>query len=277
MPATHGIEEYLEAIYVLTVEGEPCTGARLADYLGVSPVSVSRALTRLARAGHLARRQPRVELTAAGWAEAESVVRRHRLAERWLADTLGLDWVEAHREAGRLEHALSPAVERRLWEELGRPRTCPHGNPIPGLAGDLPEAIRLSHVQPGAYVVDRIFEQLEGLEERLRFLAAEGLVPGAVVEVRGRDPSGASVVQVRGRVRPVTLPPAVADKILVAPVPGGSAVDDVLERSREPSPPTQAQEQQGPEELPHRDRPLEEGHRRRARGSGQEGGEPGVE
>jgi DtxR family Mn-dependent transcriptional regulator len=220
MAQTHGGEEYLEAIYVLTVEGEMCTGARIAEYVGVSPVSVSRALNRLERDGHIAARQPQVRLTDAGWRTAEAVVRRHRLAERWLADTLGLDWVEAHREAGRLEHALSPRVEQALWEDLGRPRTCPHGNPIPGLAGELPPAERLTRARGDRLQVVRIFEQLEGLEDRLVFLQRHGLMPGAWLSVleRGDDEL---VVAVDGQREVARLPYGVADKILVAAGEGG--------------------------------------------------------
>lgn len=215
MPQTHGSEEYLEAIYVLTVEGEPCTGARIAEYLGVSPVSVHRALNRLERDGLVRRRQPKVQLTDAGWAMAEAVVRRHRLAERWLADTLGLDWVEAHKEAGRLEHALSPKVEQALWEDLGRPSTCPHGNPIPGLSGPVTPAERLTRAGPGPHRIERIFEQLEGLEERLAFLGRHGLVPGAVIRVLDTS-ADTLAIQVEHGVA-VQLPREVADKILVVP------------------------------------------------------------
>ena len=64
---------------------------------------------------------------------AESVVRKHRLAERLLTDIIGLPWEKAHLEAGRWEHVISDEVEARLVELLGHPTTCPHGNPIPGL------------------------------------------------------------------------------------------------------------------------------------------------
>lgn len=60
------------------------------------------------------------------------MARRHRLAERLLADVIGIDWEDVHEEADRWEHAISERVERRLVEILGDPATCPHGNPIPG-------------------------------------------------------------------------------------------------------------------------------------------------
>lgn len=206
-----GAESYLEAIFVLTTEGRSVQAARIADYLAVTPVSVSRALSRLDKAGDLVARTPEVRLSAQGWARAEAVVRRHRLAERWLADKLGLSLVEAHREAERLEHALSERVEQALWEDLGRPSTCPHGNPIPGLTSEpvtLLPAIPLERARPGHYVVDRIYEQLEGLEDRLQWVQDAGLLPGASFDV---TKDGSILVNDR----PIDVPPTVAAQLLV--------------------------------------------------------------
>src|SRR6266576_1681006 len=114
-------------------EGEPLRSARLADWLSVSRPTVTIGLRRMARDGMVRlTRSKEIELTAAGMKAAEAIVRRHRIMERWLTDALGLDWVTADEEAARLEHAVSEVVERRLFEVLGRPTTCPHGNPIPG-------------------------------------------------------------------------------------------------------------------------------------------------
>ena len=67
-------------------------------------------------------------------------MRKHRLAERLLADVIGLDWEYVHDEACRWEHVMSEQVERRLIEMLGHPTESPYGNPIPGLdeLGDPP-------------------------------------------------------------------------------------------------------------------------------------------
>lgn len=217
--ALPGAESYLEAIYVLTTENRQVQAARIADYLGVSAVSVSRALTRLEKSGDMVSRTPEVRLSAQGWSRAEAVVRRHRLAERWLADSLGLSLVEAHREAERLEHALSSRVETALWEDLGRPTTCPHGNPIPGLPGaqaPLLSVVPLDRAAIGRYIVDRIYEQLEGLEERLRWIEESGLVPGAAFEVTtAADPvSGEPLVEVAGK-GPTKVPGEVARQLMV--------------------------------------------------------------
>src|SRR5258708_14822577 len=72
------------------------------------------------------------------------------MMEGWLTDGLGLDWVTADEEAARLEHAVSDVVEKRLYEVLGRPATCPHGNPIPGYSEAAPGELRLTEVPAGA-------------------------------------------------------------------------------------------------------------------------------
>src|SRR3954452_16205370 len=130
--------EYLETIYNLAVEGDPIVGARLAEKFGVSAANVAGVLKRLKERGLIVmpgrgrgRAGEGIELTTEGRAEAEALLRQHRLAERFLADVLGMDWVQAHEEAHHLELGMSPAIEERLMNLLGNPRTCPHGNPIP--------------------------------------------------------------------------------------------------------------------------------------------------
>src|SRR5947209_18418047 len=124
-------ENYLIAISTLTNEGQQATLARLASHCGVTPPTMGEAARRLERDG-LVRIEPRrhVELTEAGREIADTLLRRHRLIERWLTDGLGLDWATAHEEAHRLEHAVSPLVEERIASSMGFPATCPHGNPI---------------------------------------------------------------------------------------------------------------------------------------------------
>src|SRR5260370_16782157 len=113
-------------------EGEPLRSARLADWLGVGRRTVTTALRRMARDG-MARltRSKEIELTPAGMKAAESIVRRHRIMERWLTDALGLDWVTADEEAARLEHAVSHVAERLLYDPLRLPQTSPHAHPSP--------------------------------------------------------------------------------------------------------------------------------------------------
>jgi DtxR family Mn-dependent transcriptional regulator len=126
------VEEYLEAIHSLDEEGAQVIQARLAERLGHSAPSVSETVRRLKADGYVTVKNRTIALTPRGRERAESVVRKHRLAERLLTDIIGLDWHKAHMEAGRWEHVISDEVEERLIELLENPTTCPHGNPIPG-------------------------------------------------------------------------------------------------------------------------------------------------
>src|SRR5438105_2166047 len=124
-------DEYLQAIWTLADDPASAVGpvisARLADFLGVSGASVSEMVHRLEREGLLRLNgRKEIELTENGAAQAARIVRRHRLIERMLTDLLGYDWWATHDEAERLEHAISPEMERRLTERLGDPATCPH-------------------------------------------------------------------------------------------------------------------------------------------------------
>lgn len=126
-------DRYLETIYYIEHEGDVPRPGRIAEWLGVSPPTVSVSLQRLARDGWVTPAADRsVRLSDAGRVAAAAVVRRHRLVERWLTDVLGLDWASADREAASLSHGVSDVVLERLDELLGRPATCPHGNVIPG-------------------------------------------------------------------------------------------------------------------------------------------------
>ncbi|MFC0581833.1 metal-dependent transcriptional regulator [Micrococcoides hystricis] len=127
-------EMYLRTVLELEEEGIVPLRARIAERLGHSGPTVSQTVARMERDGLLivsADRQ--LELTEAGRDLATRVMRKHRLAERLLADVIGLDWPQVHEEACRWEHVMSEAVEQRLFELLERPEKSPYGNPIPGL------------------------------------------------------------------------------------------------------------------------------------------------
>lgn len=216
-------QEYLQAIYYLGLEGGPVIGARLAEWLGVSPPSVTGMLRRMQEGG-LLELGPRKEimLTQHGSHAAEAVARRHYLAERLLTEVIGLDWAAAHHEAERWQHAISDGTEWKLWEALGRPTTCPHGTPIPGLpegparAGQkLPALSELAGGGEG--VIERIVEdEKEDLSELLRFLGEHRIVPGARVRVLSVAPYNQTVT-VQSESGEVTLGSSVADKVLVRP------------------------------------------------------------
>jgi DtxR family transcriptional regulator, iron-dependent repressor len=209
------VSRYLEAIYYMWAEKEPLRSARLADWLGVSRPTVAVGLRRMTRDG-LVRMNGRkeVELTARGKSAAESIVRRHRIMERWLTDGLGLDWVTADTEAARLEHAVSDVVERRLYEVLGRPATCPHGNPIPGYSEASAKEVRLSSLKAGDRArLTRVSEVAEREAPRLlAYLHDRNLTPAREISVMEADEVG-KTLRVKVADREVTLSHETASKV----------------------------------------------------------------
>src|SRR3954453_16162710 len=127
-PVWHpAFEEYCETIFELREDDVNVIQARIVDRLGVSRPAVSEMIKRLEANGLVSLNGTNVGLTDAGLRLAERTVRRHRLAERFLTDMLGLSWAEAHREAGKWEHVISDRVEVAITRVLHDPTTCPHG------------------------------------------------------------------------------------------------------------------------------------------------------
>lgn len=183
--------EYLIRVYTTLREGSRVVGSRLAERLGVSASAVTQAFQRMERQGLAVVDQDwGVQLTPKGRSIAESIIRRHYLIERLLVDTLGFDWADADDEAERLEHALSPKLELYLFESLGKPTTCPHGNPFPGSPNEerLLGARKLTETRIGETVkILRITEEGEDDGELLRFAHDQSLLPGRPVSVEDID------------------------------------------------------------------------------------------
>jgi DtxR family Mn-dependent transcriptional regulator len=215
---TVAIDRYLETIYCIAAEDEPVRPSRIAHWLGVKAPTVSIGLRRL-RAGGWVQTEidRRVTLTAAGSAAAEAIVRRHRLAECWLTDQLGLDWASAHLEATRLAASFSDAVLARLDAALGEPATCPHGHPIPGRVVPYGELVALADLRPGTpAAVRRISEIIEHESfQLLRDLAAAGMRTGVEVTVEVDGNPAEVTLTVGDRRHAFALEPAAARLIWV--------------------------------------------------------------
>ena len=186
-------ENYLLSIYRLDEQDTRVTLTVLSEHLKTLPVdegmgtslpSVGGMIRRMVREGLLENTpQKDVVLTNSGRKSAESIVRRHRLAERLVVDLLGLDLHLAHIEAHRLEHAISPILEEKIVAALNNPETCPFGHPIPGSGykGDS-RARPLDQASAGdRLIIDSIPEDDQAL---LEYLVVNKLVPGQLVTVK---------------------------------------------------------------------------------------------
>jgi DtxR family Mn-dependent transcriptional regulator len=215
--ATASAQDYLAAIYDLASSGTPVIGARLAKHMAISAPAVTEAVQRLTRGGFVrVGRGKELALTSKGRQVAEVMARRHRLLERWLTDTLGLNWTDAHEEAHRLEHALSPRVEDRLAALLGMPSTCPHGNPIPGMpAPERVEVFPLAQAKEGStVVVERITEEAEADKNLLEYLWKNDVRPGRRLRI-GEVAPWAGTITASGDGRTIALGLPAAAKIWV--------------------------------------------------------------
>ncbi|MGI9604634.1 MAG: metal-dependent transcriptional regulator [Acidimicrobiales bacterium] len=209
-------EEYCETVFELSEDGLEVKQARIADRLDVSRPAVSEMVRKMEREGLLdVDADGHITLTDDGMTLARQVVRRHRLAERFLTDILDLSLAEAHHEAGKWEHVISPVVETALVRVLGNPTTCPHGNPIPGSGYERPTGSTLlgSVDVGGSFVVQRIPEELEFEPGLLEYLEDVGVVPGQIGTVTASSPDGTTTVEVDGR--PFGIGPFAGDRIVV--------------------------------------------------------------
>ncbi|MDC0245501.1 metal-dependent transcriptional regulator [Acidimicrobiaceae bacterium] len=193
-------EEYCETIFELEEDDIDVIQARIVERLQVSRPAVSEMIKKMGEANLVYFRGTQIHLTDDGKSLANQVVRRHRLAERFLTDILGLSWADAHHEAGRWEHVISSSVEDAFLRVLDDPTTCPHGNPIPGTDYQTPEGTSvLSDLDAGNnFVVERIPEELEFQPGLLEFLEESNLIPGENGTVTAVSPDGTTTVEVKG-------------------------------------------------------------------------------
>jgi len=201
--ATIAAENLLKAILELDENGEMVIAARLAEFLKISSAAVSMALKRLQRKGLVRVADKRsIQLTPLGIRSATELVRRHRLVERLLTDVLKMPWEKVHEEAEKLEHAISPELERRLLELFGANGKCPHGNPFtPRLPHRrAPHTFPLTEAPENRRLrVARIAELHEKEKDFLESLADLSLKPGSQLVLLRKAFDGILELKVGGK------------------------------------------------------------------------------
>ncbi|MBW3539923.1 MAG: metal-dependent transcriptional regulator [Planctomycetes bacterium] len=226
------VENYLKAILQISMRrgGSWVTTGELAAELNVAPGTVTSMLKTLAGEKAGRRTLPRpvlvdyrpyegVQLTDEGRRLAVGMLRRHRLIELFLVQTLDLTWDRVHEEAEHMEHAVSEYLIDRIDEFLGRPQFDPHGDPIPTAEGemraDTAAAVPLSRCRSGAQV--RIVRVTNQSPDFLRFLSESGLEIGAEGVVEENNPES-GIVTTRLASAAVPLAHASAECVLVEPI-----------------------------------------------------------
>ena len=214
------VENYVKAIALIAARdhgGDAVATGELAQALNVSPGTVTGMLKTLSEA-NLATYTPYegARLTPAGQRLAMKVIRRHRLLELFLVQTLNMSWDEVHEEAEHMEHAASERLIDRIDAFLGHPAVDPHGDPIPRADGSLAETegTPLSKLRPGQrFRVVRVVDQDPAF---LRYLTECGLDLHATGElVENRPEAGALVIRILKRT--VALGLDAAGKVIVTP------------------------------------------------------------
>ncbi|MBX3390774.1 MAG: metal-dependent transcriptional regulator [Phycisphaeraceae bacterium] len=194
--ASETVENYLKALDALCRESPTGEAGmkRLAAVVGVTTGTATSMAKKLA-AAKLAKyeRFGGISLTAKGQSAARDILRRHRLIETFLVETLKLDWSVVHAEAERLEHAISPTVLEALDRHLGHPSVDPHGDPIPDGKGGVREARgqSLCGFPKGARV--RVARVADQDREFLEFIARQGLKPGTLATITEIDAPAQSI------------------------------------------------------------------------------------
>jgi len=186
------LQEYLESIYKLSQSG-PVKPTAIAESIGVSGPTVTATLRRLEAHEYITRDGTDVVLTTEGTARALDIVRRHRIAETFLVQTLGMDWEAAHEDACLLEHAMSSRVLEALEAFLDNPEVCPHGHPIPAADGSMAAISGEPLCDVDVDLPVRVLRVAENDDRLLGYVGSLGLRPGALVTVADSAPFGGPI------------------------------------------------------------------------------------
>jgi DtxR family Mn-dependent transcriptional regulator len=184
MEPTQAEQEYLESLFWLYEAELPMTGANLSRAMQLSAPTVSEMLGRLERDGFIARNSQRtITFTDRGRADAEELVGRHRMVERFLTDVVGIPWDEVHEEAEKLQHSMTPRFEAYMRSAVAGADTCPHGHPIK--VGQRAAGVPLADCEPGAKIT--ILRLENEAEDLLHYLKAIGVEPGLTGSIVSKD------------------------------------------------------------------------------------------
>jgi DtxR family Mn-dependent transcriptional regulator len=212
---TKNQEDYLEIIFHLITEDGLAATQKIAEHLNISPASVSENLLKLAE-NKLIKYSPYhgAKLTRKGKRLALKMVRRHRLAEQYLVNKLGIKWERSHLEAHQFEHGISKLTGEQMDRALGHPKTCPHGNPIPDSHGKIKQPVSYPLTNLKKNDKAKIIKITDEEPKLLCHLATLGLLPKTDLTVVEKAPLKGPIMVRVGRAT-YALSQAVAKAIWV--------------------------------------------------------------
>ncbi len=185
---TSAMRQYLAEIYRLSeregTESGYISTSSLAYALEVSPPAVNRMVGKL-RELSLLEHEPYqgIRLTNTGQTEALKTLRVHRIIEAFLVNVMNFQWHEIHSEAKEMSYEISDMLLNRMYEMAGKPKFCPHGEPIPDEEGRIefePDIIAVDAPLKTPVKISRVMTRET---DRLQYLAALGLTPGTTFQV----------------------------------------------------------------------------------------------
>ena len=216
---SQSIEDYLKAIYEIADKETRATTNQLAEYLQVTPASVTGMIKKLAITDPPLveyQKHQGVMLTEDGEKIALETIRHHRLLELFLHQILEYPWDEVDEEAHRLEHVISEKFEERIANALGDPEYDPHGDPIPNKSLTLPAtaATSLKELRPGQKAIIRRVRDTD--PNLLRHLSGLGVIPNAKVEIKDYSEFDGNIhILVEGKSEITVLGPRITEQIFV--------------------------------------------------------------
>ena len=216
---SQSIEDYLKAIYEIADKETRATTNQIAEYLKVTPASVTGMIKKLAITDPPLleyQKHQGVMLTEDGEKIALETIRHHRLLELFLHQILEYPWDEVDEEAHRLEHVISEKFEERIAKALGDPEYDPHGDPIPNKDLTLPAsaATSLKELRPGQKAIIRRVRDTDS--NLLRHLSGLGVIPNAQVEIKDYSEFDENIhILVEGKSEIAVLGPRITEQIFV--------------------------------------------------------------
>lgn len=208
------IEDYIKLIYELELRSDDqyIKTKLIADHFAYTVQSVNEMIKKLEEKNLIIFKPYKgIKLTKKGSLEAIRMIRAHRIWEVFLSDKLGLSWELLHEEAERLEHVVSEDVLDRLYDYLGRPKTCKHGNPIPdtnGIVEVFSHHTLWDHAMKDVFVIKRVLDQ----KPLLVFLGNHEIKLNDTIMVLTKDDS-TNLLTIQHHDKMITLSKVIAESI----------------------------------------------------------------